>query len=128
MQNSTVTALTITSVRYLFKKNLFRNPTRKVKALAVKCIVKASRERSELHRLTRSVEREGRRREKVRKERGADGFRPCKGLTNRVANEYLVWIRREPIAVRDVLPRSREKRQSGVLAVGVTLGKKNGEG
>lgn len=45
-----------------------------------------------------------------------------------MANEYLVWIRREPIAVHDVLPHSREKRQSGVLAVGVTLGKKNGEG
>lgn len=45
-----------------------------------------------------------------------------------MANEYLAWIRREPIAVRDVLPRSREKRQSRVLAVGVILGKKNGEG
>lgn len=55
-------------------------------------------------------------------------FDPAEGSTNGVANEYLAWIRREPIAVRDVLPRSREKRQSRVLAVGVILGKKNGEG
>lgn len=92
----------------------------------MKFIVKASRE---LHRpLTRSVEREERRREKIREKKGADGFRPRNRSTNGMANKYLVWIRWEPIAMRDVLPHSREKRQSGVLAVGVTLGKKNGEG
>lgn len=93
----------------------------------MKCIVKALGERGELYRpLTRSVEREGR--EEVRGKGGTWDFDLAKGSTNGVSNEYLVWIRREPIAVRDVLPRSREKRQSGVLAVGVTLGKKNGKG
>jgi len=48
-------------------------------------------------------------------------FGPARGSTNGVANEYRVWIRREPIGVRDVLPRSREKRQSGVFAGGVAL-------
>lgn len=100
----------------------------KVKAPAVKCIVKVLRERGELHQsFIRSVEREGHRREGSRG-KGADGFRPRKGSTNGVANEYLVWIHREPIAVRDFLPRSREKRQSDVLTVSVTLGRKNGEG
>lgn len=51
-------------------------------------------------------------------------FRPREGSTNRMANEYRVWIREEPIGVRDVLPRSREKRQSGVLTVDVAHGKR----
>lgn len=56
-----------------------------------------------------------------REERNA-GFRPRKGSTNGVANEYRVWIREEPIGVRDVLPRSREERQSGVLIGGIAHG------
>lgn len=47
---------------------------------------------------------------------------PREGSANGVANEYRVWIREEPIGVRDVLPRSREKRQSGVLIGGIALG------
>lgn len=50
------------------------------------------------------------------------GFRAREESTNGVANEYRVWIREEPIGVRDVLPRSREKRQSGVLIGGIALG------
>lgn len=58
----------------------------------------------------------------TRKKGGKRVFGPTRGSTNGVANEYRVWIHREPIGVRDVLPRSREKRQSGVFAGGVALG------
>lgn len=63
----------------------------------------------------------------IRGKRGETrNFGPVRGSTNRVANEYRVWIRREPIGVRDVLPRSREKRQSGVFAGGVALSMRRG--
>lgn len=98
-----------------------------MKAPAVKCIVKAPRERG-VSRIGRSrgVEEEDINEREYAGKRGIDaGFRPREGPTNGVANEYRVWIRREPIGVRDVLPRSREKRQSGVLTVGVALGERD---
>lgn len=98
-----------------------------MKAPAVKCIVKAPRERG-VSRIGRSrgVEEEDINEREYAGKRGIDaGFRPRERPTNGVTNEYRVWIRREPIGVRDVLPRSREKRQSGVLTVGVALGERD---
>lgn len=94
-----------------------------MKASAVKCIVKAPRERGvRSHQsLTRGVEREERERVRARKQGEMRDF----GLG--VANEYRVWSCREPIGVRDVLPHLREKRQSGVLAGGVALGERRNE-
>lgn len=96
-----------------------------MKASAVKCIVKAPRERGvRSHRsLTRGVEREERKRERVRARKQGE----MRDFGLGVANEYRVWSCREPIGVRDVLPHLREKRQSGVLAGGVALGERRNE-
>lgn len=96
--------------RRLLKKYLFRNTRRKVKAPAVKCIGRSQAVSNEEMggggegiSFSREEERRGTRGISVSREGSANG----------VANEYRVWIREEPIGVRDVLPRSREKRQSG---------------